>query len=223
METLVEPFKTPTLTYTQERRKHPRNACFIEAYYMVQGRGYKGSIRNMSEGGAYLSRAGESLLPGEEIFVVARIGLLPDPLRGKIAWVGSEGIGVKFHISELDCGEWEDEQEDGPTSEKECKRMGRITQRKVRWEPSTSAEVRYRLYWSIGGDVTYSSDYADLGNVTQVTLPDDILSFPLISGEVELGVSALSQAGNESEITKATVHLDFTTPEAPRNLRVEHL
>jgi hypothetical protein len=105
----------------------------------------------------------------------------------------------------------------------EYKRMGRIKQRKVRWEPSTSADVSYRLYWTEDGAVSYDSDYADVGNVLQVTLPDDILSFPLISGRIELGISAVSRAGNESEITRATVHLDFTLPEQPRDLRVEDL
>jgi hypothetical protein len=224
MENLNESFKKLHLRSTQEKRKHLRNACLIEAYYMVQGHGYKGSIQNISEGGAYIrSVKDEMLLPGEEIFLVPRSSVLRDQLKGKIAWVGSSGMGVEFQISELDCGESEAEQEHGGTSEKECKKMGKITQRRVRWEASTSAEARYRLYWSIGGAVNYDSDYADAGNVTQLTLPDDIPSFPLISGEIELGISAVSLAGNESDITKATVHLDFTVPEPPRNLRVENL
>jgi hypothetical protein len=223
MENLIESIKKLPLRSTQERRGHPRNDCFIEAYFMMQGCGYKGLIQNISEGGAYISIKGEKFLPGEEILLVAQISSLRDQLRGKIVWVGSNGMGVEFQISELDCGESGAEQEDGGTSAKECKKIGKVTQRTVRWEPSTGDEVRYRLYWSMGGGVDYDSDYADVGNVTQVTLPDDILSFPLISGEIELGISAVSQAGNESEITKATVHLDFTIPEAPRNLRVENL
>jgi hypothetical protein len=207
MENFNESFKKLHLRSTQKKRKHLRNACLIEAYYMAY-------IRSVKD---------EMLLPGEEIFLVPRSSVLRDQLKGKIAWVGSSGMGVEFQISELDCGESEAEQEHGGTSEKECKKMGKITQRRVRWEASTSAEARYRLYWSIGGAVNYDSDYADAGNVTQLTLPDDIPSFPLISGEIELGISAVSLAGNESDITKATVHLDFTVPEPPRNLRVENL
>jgi hypothetical protein len=221
METLDVSLKNLPHESTQERRKHPRNACFIEAYYMVQGCGYKGSIQNISEGGAYLSVKGERFFPGDEIFLVARIRLLRDQLRGRIVWVGTNGMGVEFQIPELDCGEPEAEKEDLGAPEKECKKMGRITPRRVRWEPSTSAEVRYRLYWSIRGAIDYDSDSADVGTVTQVTLPDDIPSFPLISGKIELGISAVSKARNESEITKATVHLDFTVPDAPGNLRVE--
>ena len=190
---------------------------------MVQGCGYKGSIQNVSEGGVYISMRGEKFFPGDEIFLVARIRLLRDQLRGRIVWVGSSGIGVEFQMPELDCGELEAEKEDRAASEKERKRMGRTTPRRVRWDPSTSDDVRYRLYWSTSGPVDYDSDYADVGTVTQVTLPDDIPSFPLVSGKIELGITAVSQARNESEITKATVHLDFTVPEAPTNLRVEEL
>jgi hypothetical protein len=63
----------------------------------------------------------------------------------------------------------------------------------------------------------------ELGNVAQVTLPDDIPSFPLVAGEIELGVSAISEAGNESEIAKVKVLVDFIVPEAPSNIRLEDL
>jgi len=101
--------------------------------------------------------------------------------------------------------------------------MGKIKSRKVRWEPSPTEGVRYRLYWSIGGGVDYYSDHADVGNVTEVMIPKDIPSFPLTSGRFELGISAINQAGNESELTKAIVHVDFTVPEAPQTLVIEEM
>jgi hypothetical protein len=58
---------------------------------------------------------------------------------------------------------------------------------------------------------------------TPHTLPDDIPSFPLVAGEIELGVSAISEAGNESEITKFRVFIDLIVPEPPTNLRLEDL
>ena len=58
---------------------------------------------------------------------------------------------------------------------------------------------------------------------TPHTLPDDIPSFPLLAGEIELGVSAISEAGNESEITKFRVFIDFIVPEPPKNLKLEDL
>jgi hypothetical protein len=97
MDDLFESFDKPHLGSSQERRKHPRKACFIEANYMVQGRWYKGSLQNISEGGAYISsNTGERFFPGEEIFLVARITGLRDQLRGKILWTDLLGMGVEF-------------------------------------------------------------------------------------------------------------------------------
>ena len=83
--------------------------------------------------------------------------------------------------------------------------------------------MNYRLYWSIGKGVDYSSSHADVGNGTQVMVPKDIPSFPLISGEFELGISAINEAGNESELTKTTVRFDFKVPEPPKGLMVEDI
>jgi hypothetical protein len=215
-------FKKLQLRSPQERRKHLRSACWIEAYIMVQGCGFKGTIQNIGEGGVNIrSVKDEKLLPGEEVFLVPRSRVLSDQLRGKIAWVGSNCMGVEFQESEVDWGESVDEQKDRGTSGKGCRKAGRIKRKKVRWAPSTSAEVSYRLYWSTNGATGYDSDYADVGNVLQVTLPDDIPSFPLIAGQIELGISAVSRAGNESEITRIVVPIDFTVPEPPIDLKLE--
>jgi hypothetical protein len=63
----------------------------------------------------------------------------------------------------------------------------------------------------------------EVGNVTQVILPDDVPSFPLMVGQFELGISAISEAGNESDLVKTSVFLDFSIPEAPKNLKIEDL
>ncbi len=81
----------------RERRKHPREARSIRANYMVKGTWYKGSVQNLSEGGAYIGTyQGKMFTPGEAIFLVARIRFLREQLKGKIAWVGPHGMGVKF-------------------------------------------------------------------------------------------------------------------------------
>jgi len=69
--------------------------------------------------------------------------------------------------------------------------------------------------------VNYSSNFAEVGVVTQVILPDDIPSFPRMAGNMELGIAAVNQAGNESDITKISAYFDFTVPEAPKSLVVE--
>jgi hypothetical protein len=98
--------------------------------------------------------------------------------------------------------------------------MGKIRKRTVRWEPSAGAS-KYRLYWSAEGPVGYESDFVEIENKTEVILPDGASSFPKITGDIELGITAVSAAGNESDITIARVYIDFTVPEAPKTLIVE--
>ena len=99
--------------------------------------------------------------------------------------------------------------------------MGKIRSKVVRWQPSETPDVSYRLYWATCRPVPHNLDYVDLGTVTEVTLPDDIPSFPLVAGKIVLGVSAVGPSGNESDITTMTADIDFTIPEAVRNLRIE--
>jgi hypothetical protein len=93
--------KNPFQSSSQERRKHPREARSIKANYLVKGHWHKGLIQNTSEGGAYIGTSeGRTLSPGEGIFLVARIRFLREQLRSKIAWVGSNGMGVEFQPTE---------------------------------------------------------------------------------------------------------------------------
>lgn len=197
----------------KEKRLHPREACSIETGYMIQNRWYRGHIRDIGPGGVYVEAMQSRVFsPGMDILLVAKIQVLREQLKGRIAWVGMYGMGVKFQLPEL-----------APVaaSDKERKNMGKVKTRKVRWEPSTTPNVKYRLYWCIGRGVDYHSDHSDLGSATEINLPGDIPSFPLVSGTFELGISATSEAGNESELTKATVQIDFRVPEAPKTLTVE--
>jgi hypothetical protein len=98
--------------------------------------------------------------------------------------------------------------------------MGKIRKRAVRWEPSADAR-KYRLYYSTQGPVGYESDLVELENKTQVILPDEVPSFPKIAGNIELGITAVNEAGNESDITIVSVYVDFTVPEAPKVVTVE--
>ena len=97
--------------------------------------------------------------------------------------------------------------------------MAKVRKRTVRWESSTGA-TKYRLYWSAQGPVTYDSEFYEIENRTMVVLPDEIPSFPKIAGNIELGVTAVNTAGNESDITIARLYLDFTVPEPPKLLTV---
>ena len=107
-----------------------------------------------------------------------------------------------------------------PYTTKEASEMGRVRRRTLRWEPSASA-AKYRLYWSTQGPVGYESDFVELENKTMAILPDELPSFSETAGNIELGVSAVNTAGNESELTIARVYVDFTVPGAPMGLTVE--
>jgi len=103
MENFFKSFKKLRLKARGERRKFPRYAVFIKAHYMVQGYWYKGSIRNISEGGAYvLSDQERKVFPGEDILLVVELRVLLDQIKGKIIWRGSHGIALAFHTSEPD-------------------------------------------------------------------------------------------------------------------------
>jgi Tfp pilus assembly protein PilZ len=207
----------------QDKRQYFRKRCFIEVDYTIRGYCYKGSIQNISEGGAYVrSNTARRFLWGEHVALIIPLRILGDQIKGKIAWVRPHGMGIMFEKSSAVSGELKTEPAEGSASEDKSRKTGKIRNRRIRWEPSTSHDViRYRLYWSKKGTLGYDSDYADLENVTQINLPDDIPSFPRTAGEFELGISAMNRVGNESELAKAIVRFDFRLPAAPRNLTVD--
>ena len=101
MDHLFNSNKNPPLASHEERRKHPRETRSIKASYMVKGRWRKGSVQNISEGGAYIGTFdSRTFSPGDAIFLVARIRVLRDQIRSKIAWVGPHGMGIEFQITE---------------------------------------------------------------------------------------------------------------------------
>ena len=105
---------------------------------------------------------------------------------------------------------------------KDKNKMARVRKKKVRWHASNgSGVVGYKLYWAVGKEVNYDSDFAEVGNVTQVILPDDIPSFPILAGDIELGVVAVNHIGNESDMAKLSAPFDFSAPDAPTGLTVE--
>ena len=100
--------------------------------------------------------------------------------------------------------------------------MARIKRRKLKWKASDSSQViGYKLYWAKGGGVNYDSEFEFLGNVTEIILPDDVKSFPLGQEPIEIGVTALNEIGNESNMIKFNAYFQFTVPDAPKDLMIE--
>lgn len=163
-------------------------------------------VRDISAGGLSIE-AGGKFVVGQEVLLA-----FMEPSFGKqtkvmaqIAWTGVHRIGLRFNANA-----------------KGVMRVGKVKRKRLAWDRSLSDKVaRYRVYWSKDGGIDYGSHYVEVGNVAHITLPDDIPSFPLVAGEIELGVSGISEAGNESEITKISVSIDFIVPEPPKKLRLE--
>jgi hypothetical protein len=194
--------------------------------YLASGRVYRDYVRNVSLAGASIG-CRDFFIPGEQIAIAFPLANSPNQINGEIVWVDSNTFGIAFKSVGPKCRELalpppEPAGEQPVGIRVEIKKTGKIKRKRIRWYRSPSTEVTgYRLYWSVGGEVDYDSQYVELGNVADAILPDDIPSFPLITGTVHLGITALSQAGNESDMTKITASLDFTVPEAPHQIWVE--
>jgi hypothetical protein len=102
------------------------------------------------------------------------------------------------------------------------KGAARVTKKRLTWEASRSPGVKgYRVYWEHGKRVDYDSSFADLEDVTVLVLPDDIPSFPLVAGQMEIGITAVSRSGSESDMRVLSVLVDFTRPDVPLNVSLE--
>jgi hypothetical protein len=98
----------------------------------------------------------------------------------------------------------------------------RVRRRKISWDPSPSPDViGYRVYWAVNESVSYESDFVDVGQVTAIVLPDDVPFFRRLTGQVEIGVTAVSRSGNESDMGIVEAFFDFTRPGMPLHLRIE--
>ena len=213
-----------------EKRAYPRKPCFIPVDYVSGGHLSRDFIVNISAGGVLIETPRPS--PAREMVSMTfqlPLSRTPVKIKGQVARMERRGIGVCFKsfeeaVSRSKALEGWDERKSFRTLVEEVRRMGKVKQKRVSWNPSASEGLlSYRLYWAVNGSVDYASDHADLGMVTDVVLPDDIPSFPWISGQVELGITAVNQSGNESDMTKIKTNLDFTVPHPPLSLVVEDI
>jgi hypothetical protein len=102
--------------------------------------------------------------------------------------------------------------------------MAKIKGRRLIWEPSSSSSVvSYKLYWAEQGEVNYDSPCAMVGNVSEVMLPEQVPSFPVVRGPIELGITAVNEVGNESDMVVIAAPFQFSVPDAPTSPRLEAL
>ena len=91
--------------------------------------------------------------------------------------------------------------------------------KRIRWNRSPSPSVLgYRLYWAVVGEVSYGSEFIDIGDRTEVALPDQVPSLQHVRGEVALGITAVNREGNESDMVRFTVNFDSPVQGVPAGL-----
>ena len=102
--------------------------------------------------------------------------------------------------------------------------MAKVKKRRLVWEPSPSPNViGYKLYWAEEGEVSYGSPCAMIGNVAEVVLPEQVPSFPIVKGAIELGITAVNEVGNESDMMILAAPFQFSVPDAPTSPALEAL
>jgi len=194
--------------------------------YIASGRVYRDYVRNVSLAGASIG-CRDFFIPGEKISIAFPLANSPNQINGEIMWVDTNAFGIAFKsvgpkCKELSLSPPEPSEERPVGIQVESKKTGKIKRKRIRWHRSSSYEVtQYRLYWSVEAEVDYDSQCVELGDVAEAILPDDLPSFPLITGMLHLGITALSKAGNESDMTKISAFLDFTVPEPPKQIWLE--
>ena len=91
--------------------------------------------------------------------------------------------------------------------------------KRIRWNRSPSPSVLgYKLYWAVVGEVSYDSEFIDIGDRTEVALPDQVPSLQHVRGEVALGITAVNREGNESDMVRFTVNFDSPVQGVPAGL-----
>ena len=103
----------------------------------------------------------------------------------------------------------------------------RTIKKRIRWDPSLAADVAvYRVYVEKEPTaVGYDSQYIEVtAPTTQVVVPDDFPAGTFSEDTLyNMGISALDDLGNESDITPVSAPFDFVAPDAPTNIIVEDL
>ncbi len=101
--------------------------------------------------------------------------------------------------------------------------MSKVKTKTISWEPSTSSDVtKYRVRWKLndGTSFGYNAEFIETSNLS-VRAPDD---FPegnfTEEDEYLIGVSAVDDQGNESDIQEITAPFDFVPPNPPTGLSV---
>ena len=213
---------------TQERRRRRRRACLIPVETADQAQPYQDVILDISSAGVFIETR-KLVHRDQEIEMTFRhpVSLKRISVVGRVVWVSERGFGMRFkrlaHKDEPETRAESKKHQAKPLQDiKEERKVGKIRQKKIRWEASLTPGIqKYKLYWSTDGVLSYNSPSLEIGSSNEIILPEGAPSFPLVKGAVTLGVSAVNDTGNESDIAEITAEFNFAVPDAPRNLKIE--
>lgn len=99
--------------------------------------------------------------------------------------------------------------------------MAKIVPKTLTFVPSISPDVvGYRLYYEeVPNAVTENSLYVDLGATQTSVALHEIPEFSSFDGLYNIGISAVDDSGNESDMSKlGDIPLDLSPPEPPTQL-----
>lgn len=98
----------------------------------------------------------------------------------------------------------------------------KVVTRKVQWNPVTVPDLKgYNLYYASGSAVLdHNAPFVYVGNVTEVVITDVIPAAINWNGDYTLGVSAVDNVGNESNIAAGTSFFDFQAPPSPTGFTI---
>lgn len=100
--------------------------------------------------------------------------------------------------------------------------MGSVKQYKITWTKSPSGDVvGYNIYYVPEGDIlNYGSPHVSVGDVDTILIPTDTPEFPFIDGVYQIGLAAVDDVGNMSDIIAKTVPFDLIVPDVPSGLEI---
>ena len=101
--------------------------------------------------------------------------------------------------------------------------MAKVTKKKIKFVPSASEDVvAHRIYVAPDPDeLTFASPMVEVTMPdTEVIVPDEFPGFPLRDVEYKIGVTAVDDIGNESDMTIVQAPFDFSAPDAPTGVEI---
>jgi|GEM_PF-2238756 len=100
--------------------------------------------------------------------------------------------------------------------------MSKFRSRTLYWKEVESEQVvGYKVYWSKGKSVSYESESAYVGELTEIVIPNALENFVPEQGDYMFGITAVDQWGNESDIKTLKEAIHFSAPSGPESIWVE--